>query len=111
MKIRKIIIRFLFVLLALVAAVLVVRAVLNFTEGKRLTRTLADLKARGVPLTVKDLVTLCPDGENGAPFWKAAEELYTFEGEDTKLLNEAYQNFVRDTPIAAETWSALSRLI
>jgi hypothetical protein len=111
MKIRKIIIRILLVLLAVVTAVLVVRAVLNFTEGRRLARTLADLKARGVPLTVKDLVTLCPEGENGAPLWKAAEELYAFEGEDTKLLNEVYQNFVRATPIAAETWSALSRLI
>lgn len=111
MKIRKIIIRILFVLLAVVTAVLVVRAVLNFTEGRRLARTLDDLKARGVPLTVKDLVTLCPEGENGAPLWKAAEELYAFEGEDTKLLNEVYRSFVRDTPIAAETWSALARLI
>lgn len=111
MKIRKIIIRILLVLLAVVTAVLVVRAVLNFTEGRRLARTLADLKAKGVPLTVKDLVTLCPDGENGAPLWKAAEELYAFEGEDIKLFNEAYRSFVGDTPIAAETWSALSRLI
>lgn len=111
MKIRKIIIRILLVLLAVIAAVLVVRAVLNFTEGKRLARTLADLKAKGVPLTVKDLAALCPEGENGAPLWKAAEELYAFEGEDIKLFNEVYQNFVRDTPIAAETWSALARLI
>lgn len=111
MKIRKIIIRILFVLLAVVAAVLVVRAVLNFTEGRRLARTLADLKAKGVPLTVKYLVTLCPKGENGAPLWKAAEELYAFEGEDTKLLNEVYQNFITATPIAAEKWSALARLI
>jgi hypothetical protein len=111
MKIRKIFIRILLVLLAVVTAVLVVRAVLNFTEGRRLARTLADLKAKGVPLTVKDLVTLCPEGENGAPLWKAAEELYAFKGEDTKLLNEVYQNFVRATPIAAEKWSALARLI
>ena len=111
MKIRKIIIRVLLVLLAVVTAVLMVRAVLNFTEGRRLARTLADLKANGVPLTVKDLVALCPAGENGAPLWKAAEELYAFEGEDTKLLNEVYRSFVRDTPIAAEMWSALSRLI
>lgn len=111
MKIRKIIIRILLGLLAVVTAVLVVRAVLNFTEGRRLARTLADLKAKGVPLTVKDLITLCPEGENGAPLWKAAEELYAFEGEDTKLLNEVYQNFVRDAPVAAEKWSALARLI
>lgn len=111
MKIRKIFTRILFVLLALVAAVLVVRATMNFTEGKRLARTLAELKEKGVPLTVKDLTALCAEGENGARLWKAAEALYAFEGEDTKLLNGAYQSLVRDTPIIAETWSALTRLI
>lgn len=111
MKIRKIIIRILFALLVVVAAVLVVRAVLNITEGRRLARTLADLKAKGVPLTVKDLASSCPEGENGAQLWKAAEELYAFEGEDIKLLNEVYQNFVRDVPNAAEKWSAVARLI
>ena len=111
MKIRKIFIKILFALLVAVAAVLVVRGVLNFTEGRRLTSTLADLKAIGVPLTVKDLITLCPEGTNGAPLWKAAEELYAFEGEDIKFLNEFYQNFIRDVPNAAEKWSALARLI
>jgi hypothetical protein len=111
MKIRKIVIKVLLVLLGVVTAALIVRAILNFTEGRRLARTLADLKANGVPLTVKDLVTLCPDGENGARLWKAAEQLYAFDGDDIKLLNEVYQSFVRNTPIAAGTWSALSRLI
>jgi hypothetical protein len=111
MKIRKNIIRVLFVLLAIIAAVLVVRAVLNFTEGRRLARTLADLKADGVPLTVRDLVSPCPEGENGAPLWKAAEELYAFEGEDIKLSNEVYQNLIRNTPVAAEKWPAIARLI
>ena len=111
MKIRKVLIRILCVLVAVVTAVLVVRAVLNIFEGRRLTRTLADLKAKGVPLTVKDLVTMCPEGENGAPLWKAAEELYAFEGEDIKLLNEVYQNLIRDMPVAAEKWTAIARLI
>ena len=111
MKIRKVIIRILFVLLACVAALLILRAVLNIFEGRRLTRTLADLKAKGVPLTVKDLVTLCPEGENGATLWKAAEELYVFEGKDTKLLNEVFQNLIRGMPVAAEKWPAVARLI
>jgi hypothetical protein len=111
MKIRKIIIRVLLGLLAVVAAVLVTRAVLNFTEGRRLARTLADLKAKGVPLTVKDLIPLCPEGKNGAPLWRAAEELCVFDGEDIKLLNEVYQGLIRDTPVAAEKWQAIARLI
>lgn len=111
MKIRKVFIRVLFVLLAVVAAVLVVRAILNFTEGRRLTRTLAGLKGQGTPLTVKELIPPCPESENGAMLWKAAEELYAFEGEDSKLITKVYQAFVRNEVISPEEWSALTRVI
>ena len=111
MKMRKILIRVLFVLLAFVAAVLVVRALLNFTEGRRLTRTLAGLKGQGIPLTVKELIPPCPESENGATLWKAAEELYAFEGEDSKLITKVYQAFVRNDVISPEEWSALTKVI
>jgi len=111
MKIRKALFRVLLVLLGFVAAVLVVRAVLNFTEGRRLTRTLAGLKEQGIPLTVGELIPPCPEGENGATLWKAAEELYAFEGEDNKLITKVYQAFVRNEGISPEEWSALGRLI
>jgi hypothetical protein len=111
MKIRKLSIRILLVLLGLVAAVLVVRAVLNFTEGRRLARTLADLKAQGVPLTVKELITPCSEGENGATLWKAAEELYAFDGGDVKLLNEAYRKLYLGQPITADVWASISQLV
>lgn len=111
MKFKKIVFRILLVLLCLVAAVVVVRAVLNYAEGKRLARTLADLKAQGVPLTVNDLIAPCPEGENGAVLWKAAEELYVFRGEDTKLLTGIYQNLMRGLPVAADAWTQASKLV
>jgi hypothetical protein len=111
MKIRKALFKVLLVLLGLVAAVLVVRAVLNFTEGRRLTRTLAGLKEQGIPLTVAELIPPCPESENGATLWKAAEELYAFEGEDNKLITKVYQAFVKNEGIRPEEWSALSKLI
>jgi hypothetical protein len=94
MKIRKIIIRILFVLLALVAAVLVVRAVLNFTEGRRLARTLADLKEKGIPISSKDLAPPCPDEDNAARLWKAAENLLIIERQELGILSQAFNNFV-----------------
>jgi hypothetical protein len=111
MKIRKIFFRILLVLLGLAAAVLVVRTVLNVTEGRRLTKTLAELKSQGVPLTIKELAAPCPDGENGATLWKAAEELYAFKGQDIKLLNEVCQNLENGLPVAADGWAWVSRLI
>ena len=111
MKIKKFFFRVLLVLLGLVAAVVVVRAVLNFSEGRRLTKALADLKTQGVPLTVKELIGPCPDGQNGAAIWKAAEELYRFEGKDIKLLNEVYQNLMRELPVPADAWASMAGLI
>ena len=111
MKMRKVLTRVLFVLLAVVAAVLVVRAILNFTEGRRLTRTLASLKGQGIPLTTKELIPPCPESENGATLWKAAAELYAFGGEDIKLFTKVYQAFVRDEVISPEEWSALTKVI
>ncbi|MBP7705908.1 MAG: hypothetical protein KA243_01550 [Candidatus Aminicenantes bacterium] len=80
MKIRKILIRIGIGFLAFVAAVLAVRAVLNFTEGRALARTLAELKSRGIPLTGKDLAPPCADEDNGARLWKAYENMSVIPG-------------------------------
>jgi hypothetical protein len=111
MKIRKALFRVLFVLLGLVAAFLVVRAILNFAEGRRLTRTLAGLKEQGIPLTAGELLPPCPENENGAALWKAAEELFAFGGEDIKLFTKVYQAFMRNDGVSPEEWSALAKII
>jgi hypothetical protein len=79
MKSPKILIRIGFVLLVAVAVLLVVRAVFDYVGGRALIRTLAGLKAKGVPLTAADLAAPCPDEDNGARLWKAAENLLVFE--------------------------------
>jgi hypothetical protein len=111
MKVRKVLIRVFLVILVVITAALVVRAVLNYTEGRRLARTLADLKGRGVPLSVADLVPSCPEEENAARLWKAAEELLVFDREDAKVINEANQTFIRGNPLTAEQVEAVSLLI
>jgi hypothetical protein len=55
--------------------VLVVRAVLNYTEGRALGRALAELKSQGIPVTAKDLAAPCSDEDNGARLWKAYENI------------------------------------
>ena len=79
MKCPKTLIRIGFVLLVVVAVLLVVRAVFDYVEGRALIRTLAGLKAKGVPLTAADLAAPCPDEDNGARLWKAAENLLVIE--------------------------------
>ena len=80
MKPLKILSRIGLVLLIVVAAVLLVRAILNFTEGRALARTLADLKAKGIPVAAKDLAAPCADEDNAARLWKAYENISPFPG-------------------------------
>jgi len=111
MKVRKVLIRVFLVALIVVTAVLVVRAVFNYTEGRKLAQTLADLKGRGVPLSVARLAPLCPEVDNAGRLWKAAEELLVFDKDDAKVINEANKTFIRGIPFAAGQVEAVSRLI
>lgn len=102
MKIKKIAARALAVLLIFVAVVLVVRAVLNYTTGKKLERYLAASKASGTLLRMKDMVPSCPDADNAARLWKAAEALFQAGPNGTmlagKAIDDLYQGRVPDEP-------------
>ena len=89
MKLPKTLIRIGVVLLAVVAAVLVVRAAFDFLEGRRLARALAGLKGKGVPVTAGDLAAPCPDEDNAARLWKAIENIIAIDNEtDGKLVGQ-----------------------
>jgi hypothetical protein len=127
MTLRKILIRIGLGLLIFIAFVLVVRAVLNFTEGRALAGTLADLKAKGIPLTARDLAPPCPDEDNGARIWKAYENLSVIPGrqivkpgqaphkirdlEVRKLISRAWQDYSTGKPITPSDRAALKELI
>jgi len=111
MKLPKILFKIGVVLLVVVAAVLVVRAVFNYVEGRKLTRTLAELKDGGLPLTAKDLAAPCPDEDNAARLWKAAESLLTTEeGEGRQTISGAFGRYAGGTPIEASSRTSLQAL-
>jgi hypothetical protein len=113
MKLRKTLFKIGVVLLVVVAAVLVVRAVFNYVEGRKLTRTLAELKEHGVPLSPRELVAPCPDADNGARLWPAFESLLTSDaGEDrSQLIARAWRNSAAGLPIAETDKTALRDLV
>jgi hypothetical protein len=76
MAIRKILGRTGLVLAALLAAVLVTRAVLNYSTGKKLEKFLAEAKSKGLPVSYADLGPTCPVPDNAWPLWKAAVALF-----------------------------------
>ncbi len=76
--------------LALLAVGLALRAVLNYSYGKKLESLLAEMKASGAPMTPKDVEPTCPAGDNGAPLWNAASALLNLENEDRSLLANGF---------------------
>jgi hypothetical protein len=93
-KTRKICIKILVILAAVVTGVLLLRAILNYTTGKKLENYLAKAKAEGIPLNMRDIAPRCPDSENAASLWKAAEALFILpEEKDRKLAAEAIGAF------------------
>src|SRR5512136_509249 len=111
MKPLKTLIRIGTVLLIVVATILVVRAVLNFTEGRALTRALAGLKEKGVPLTARELTPACPDEDNAARLWTAAENLLTIGGkQDQGLLARAWTDYSSGKPLDPAEKTALRDL-
>ncbi|MEN6560754.1 MAG: hypothetical protein ABFD52_08280 [Acidobacteriota bacterium] len=126
MKLLKILSRIGLVLLIVVAAVVVFRAILNYTEGRALSRALARLKAEGVPLTAKELATACPDEDNAARLWKAFENIVTIPGRAAgnqasrsrrdkvavgKLIGRAWTDFTSGRPLAQADKAALRDVI
>jgi len=124
MKLRKILTRIGFGFLALVAAVLVVRAVLNFTEGRALAKALAGLKARGIPLSTRDLAPPCPDEDNAARIWKAIENVSVIPGRRTAgpgqrdsgdpirgLITRTWNDYIAGKPLGPADRAALKDAI
>jgi len=107
---RKILTRVLIGLALFVTVVLALRAILNYTSGKKLERYLAEAKAQGVALRVKDLIPDCPDAENGARLWKAAEALLLVEKQEVLLIKNTFDGFYDNQPLGEATRGNLGQL-
>jgi len=111
MRPLKILIRIGLVVLIIVTVVLAVRAVLNYTEGRKLTRTLAEFKAKGIPISATDLASPCPGEENAARLWKAADDLLLADKEEKELLGRALLDVVAAKPMDPKDRTALTGLV
>ena len=111
MKPSKISIRVGLVFLIIVTVVLAVRAVFNSTEGRKLTLTLAEFKEKGMPISAKDLAAPCPDADNAARLWKAAENLLLADKDEKELLGRALLDVVAAKPMDPTNRAALTGLV
>src|SRR3989304_2105769 len=75
-KVKKVLVRTVLVLFVIIVLVLGVRAVFNFTSGKKLQAYLERAKFEGVVMSLKELAPSCDGSDNAALLWKAAEVLF-----------------------------------
>jgi hypothetical protein len=108
---RKILTKVLIGLILFVTVVLALRAILNYTTGKKLERYLAEAKAQGIALRVRDLIPDCPDAENGARPWKAAEALLLVDDRERLLINKTFEGFYGNQPLVEESRESLGKLV
>jgi hypothetical protein len=110
-KAKRIIVRILVVFVAVVTLALLVRAVFNFTTGKTLEKYLATAKTEGVALKMRELVPDCPDADNGAVLWKAAESLVLIEAEERQPLVKAAEILFNGQAFDETSKKMLARLV
>ncbi len=98
-------------LVAFIALGLAVRAVFNYTNGKKLERFLVQMKSEGIPLTLKDIEPECSPRDNAAQNWKMAETILSIDREDRTFLGQIIGNFFEDRPLSKEIKERLRDLI
>ena len=111
-KVKKVLVRIVLVLFVIIVLVLGVRAVFNFTTGKKLQAYLEKAKSEGTVMSLKDLAANCADSDNAAPLWKAAEALFiTPDTEGKTLINQTINCFFSGRPLQQESREKLVPLI
>ena len=111
-KAKKVLVRIGLILFVIIVLALGVRAVFNFTTGKKLQAYLEKAKSEGMVISLKDLAPSCDDSDNAALLWKAAEALFiTPDTEDKTLLNQTIENFFSGRPLQEESRAKLAPLI
>ena len=111
-KVKKVLVRTVLVLFVIIVLVLGVRAVFNFTSGKKLQAYLERAKFEGVVMSLKELAPSCDGSDNAALLWKAAEVLFIPpDTEGRTLLNQTIENFFSGRPLQEESRAMLAPLI
>jgi len=111
MSMRKILGKTGLVLAALVAAVLVTRAVLNYSTGKKLERFLAEAKSKGLPVSYADIGPACPVSDNAWPLWKAAIALFDGQFRTKTNLNPLLAGLFEARPLDEKSRSLIRAAI
>lgn len=98
-------------LVAFIAVGLLVRAVFNYTNGKKLEKFLGQMKSEKIPLTLKDLEPECVPRDNAALSWKTAEAMLSIPSEDRGFLGQVIDDLFSGKSLDEEKKAHIRNLI
>jgi len=98
-------------LVAFFALGLVVRAVFNYSTGKKLEKFLDQRKSEGIPLAIIDIQPECYPRDNAALDWKIAEGTLSIEREQRAILGQIIDDLFSGKPLEKETKDQMRDLI
>jgi hypothetical protein len=108
-NVHKVMVKVLVILAILTTAVLTVRAVLNYTMGRKLEAALRKAKADGFLLSGFDMTPACAETDNGASLWKAAEALIVLPKDKERTASvKAIESLFDGSPVDPESRKLLS---
>lgn len=91
---------------------LAVRAILNYSYGKKLESILADMRAKGDKLSFLEFEPKCETKDNGGLIWRGIEGLmYDQESPSGDVLNSALKTLFEEKAISAETRTKIQKLV
>lgn len=80
-------------LVVLISAGLFIRAIFNYSSGKKLEKFLEQRKSAGIPLSLKDIEPECNPLDNAALDWKIVEGTLASEKEKRGILTQMIDDF------------------
>jgi len=109
-KLKKILARVGIILVALIAVLFIIRAVFNYSAGRRLENFLEQMRTEGIPLTLKDIEPDCDPRKNAALDWKKAKASLSVEREQRELFGQVIDDFFINNPLGKDVIEQIHEL-
>ncbi len=90
-KAKRVCLRVAIIVMLVITVGLAVRAIFNYTTGKRLEKTVAKMKAAGIRLILREFEPACEDQDNAALIWKGVEAMLLTNPGERKVLSKAVE--------------------
>ena len=110
-KAKRISMRVVIVVMIVITAGLIVRAIFNLTTGKKLEGTVTKMETAGIRLTIREFEPECEDQDNAALIWKGVEAMLLTNPGERNMLRNAVETVFYDRPMSEATKDEINKIV